>query len=51
MVRLKEDGNEVPEILGHFYNLMCNFFFVLAGVINQRAVVTEVPFISKSYGK
>jgi len=30
---------------------MCNFFFVLTLVVNQRRGLTEVSFRSKSYGK
>ena len=51
MVRLEQDDVEVPEILKRFCNLMCNFFFVLAGVMNQRAGVVEIPFESLSYGR
>ncbi len=51
MVRLKEDGVEVPDILDRFCNLMCNFFFVLAGVVNKRTGVKEIPFVSMSYGR
>ena len=51
MVRLEEDGVDVPDILKRFCNLMCNFFFVLAGVVNKRAGVVEIPFVSMSYGQ
>jgi hypothetical protein len=32
-------------------NLMCNFFFVLTLVVNQRRGFAETYFTSKSYGK
>ena len=51
LVRLEEHGVNVPAILGRFCNLLCNLFFVIAGVINQREANTEPPFESKSYGK
>jgi cob(I)alamin adenosyltransferase len=51
LVRLEEQGVNAPAILGRFCNLLCNVFFVLAGVINQRDGIVESPFISKSYGK
>ena len=50
MVRLEEHGAKVPAILGRFCNLLCNLFFVLAGVVNHRDGNTEPPFESKSYG-
>ena len=50
MVRLEEHGVKVPAILGRFCNLLCNLFFVLAGVVNHRDGNTEPPFESKSYG-
>ncbi len=51
MVRVDEEGVEVPDILHRFCNLLCNFFFVLALTINQRQSVTERSFVSESYGR
>ena len=51
MVRVDQEGIEVPLILPRLCNMMVNFFFVLTLVINQRRGVEEVPFLSKSYGK
>lgn len=51
MVRLEEQDVSVPVILRRFCNLLCNVFFVLAGVVNHREDNDETPFISKSYGK
>jgi len=50
MVRIDQEGIEVPELLHRFCNLLCNFFFVLAVVINHRAGFEEASFVSKSYG-
>ncbi len=51
MVRIDEEGIEVPDILHRFCNLLCNFFFVVALCLNQRAGFIEQPFSSKSYGR
>ncbi|CDZ94475.1 Cob(I)yrinic acid a,c-diamide adenosyltransferase [Pseudomonas saudiphocaensis] len=51
MVRVDQEGIEVPLILPRLCNMMVNFFFVLTLVINQRRDIDEVPFVSKSYGK
>lgn len=50
LVRVEQAGIEVPDILQRLLNMLCNFFFVLTLVINQRRGVSEVPFQSKSYG-
>jgi ATP:cob(I)alamin adenosyltransferase len=50
MVRVEQEGKEVPMVLPRICNLMCNFFFTLTLVINQRRGESEVPFVSKSYG-
>lgn len=50
MVRIEQEGREIPMVLPRLCNMMCNFFFVLTLVINQRRGVDEIPFISKSYG-
>lgn len=51
MVRVDQEGIEVPAILPRLCNMMVNFFFVLTLVINQRRGIDEVPFVSKSYGR
>lgn len=51
MVRVDQEGKDVPPELPRLCNLMCNFFFTLTLVINQRRGHPETPFISKSYGK
>jgi len=50
LVRVDEEGREVPPILPRLCNLMCNFFFFLALVLNQRQGFEETAFVSKSYG-
>lgn len=50
MVRVEEAGVEVPEVLPRFCNILCNLFFAMILVINQRRDQTEVAFVSKSYG-
>jgi len=51
MVRIDQEGIEVPDTLHRFCNLLCNFFFVLTLYINQQSGFKEVPFASKSYGR
>ena len=51
MVRADQEGKEVPPELPRLCNLMCNFFFTLTLVINQRRGHIETPFISQSYGR
>lgn len=50
MVRIEQEGHQIPMVLPRFCNLMCNFFFVLSLVINHRRGQGEISFISKSYG-
>jgi cob(I)alamin adenosyltransferase len=50
LVRVDQEGKEVPAILPRLCNLMCNFFFVLTLVVNQRRGFVETAFVSKSYG-
>jgi len=50
MVRLDQEGVEVPDILHRLCNLMCNLFFVLTLYINQKRGFREVSFESRSYG-
>ena len=49
MVRVEQEGREIPEILPRICNLLCNLFFAMTLCVNQRRGVEEVPFISKSY--
>ncbi|THF58653.1 ATP--cob(I)alamin adenosyltransferase [Pseudothauera rhizosphaerae] len=50
MVRIEQEGREIPMVLPRLCNLMCNFFFVLTLVINRRRGLDETLFASKSYG-
>lgn len=50
MVRVEQEGKEIPMVLPRMCNLMCNFFFALTLVINKRRGVEEILFVSKSYG-
>lgn len=50
LVRVDEEGKEVAPILPRLCNLMCNFFFYLTLVLNQRRGFIETEFVSKSYG-
>lgn len=50
MVRIEAAGIAVPELLPRFCNILCNLFFAMILVINQRRGDTEVAFVSKSYG-
>jgi len=49
MVRVEQEGKEVPEILGYFTNAMCNLFFFMTLMVNQRTNTPYVAFESKSY--
>jgi cob(I)alamin adenosyltransferase len=50
MVRLYEqEGLEIPEQLHRFCNVLCNYFFTLTVVVNQRRGEPEIPFESESY--
>lgn len=51
MVRLEQEGREIPMVLPRMCNLMCNFFFTLTLVINKRRGLDETPFVSKSYSR
>lgn len=50
LVRVEQEGREIPPVLPRLCNVMSNFFFTLTLVVNQRRGVEEVPFVSKSYG-
>lgn len=50
MVRLHdEEGIEIPDVLHHFCNVLCNYLFTLTIVINNARGEKEIPFISESY--
>lgn len=51
LVRVEAEGTPVGDILPRFFNICCNFFFVLTQVVNQRLGVFEPEFVSLSYGK
>jgi cob(I)alamin adenosyltransferase len=51
LVRVEQQGAEIPMIVPRFLNLVCNFCFVLTQVINKRRGLLEPEFISKSYGR
>lgn len=51
LVRVDQEGIDVPLILPRMCNLMCNFFFILTLVINKRRGFEETAFHSLSYGK
>lgn len=51
LVRLEQEGTEIPGVLPRFCNLLCNLCFTLTVVVNKRRGVTEPVFVSKSYGK
>lgn len=51
MVHLEREENKaIDMLLPRLCNLLCNFFFVLTLVINQRRGLIEPAFISRSYG-
>ncbi|WP_370679229.1 hypothetical protein [Comamonas sp. GB3 AK4-5] len=49
MVRVEQEGREVPAVLPRACNLLCNLFFAMTLAVNQRRDVVEVAFESKSY--
>ena len=51
LVRVDQEGIEVPMLLPRFCNLLCNLFFILTLVINKDRGLSETLFISKSYGR
>ena len=51
LVRVEQEGKDVPMIVARMCNLMCNFLFILTLVINQRRGYAEPTFVSKSYGQ
>lgn len=51
LVRVEQEGREIPQVLPRLLNLMCNFFFVCTLVVNRRRGTPELAFVSKSYGR
>lgn len=51
LVRVEQEGREIPTVLPRLLNLMCNFFFVCTLLVNRRRGLQEVEFVSKSYGR
>lgn len=51
LVRVDQEGIQVPDLLPRFLNICCNFFFVLTQLLNQHAEVKEPNFKSLSYGR
>ena len=51
LVRVDEEGVEVTPLLPRFFNICCNFFFVLTLLLNQQSHTDEPAFVSLSYGK
>jgi ATP:cob(I)alamin adenosyltransferase len=49
LVRLEQEGKEIPQIVSRFCNIVCNLLFAMTLVINHRRHLTEVPFESLSY--
>ena len=49
LVRVEQEGRDIPFIVPRFCNLVCNVLFALTVVINKRRGVEEVEFESKSY--
>ena len=49
MVRVAQEGREVPEVLPRICNALCNLFFLMTLTVNMRRGLEEVPFVSKSY--
>lgn len=49
LVRVEQEGREVPPVLPRLCNALCNLFFLMTLVVNLRRGVQEVPFVSKSY--
>lgn len=50
LVRVDEEGIDVPDVLPRLCHLFCNLFFIMTVVINRRRGVDEIPFESRSYG-
>lgn len=50
LVAIQKEGIEVDSLLYNFFNLLSNTFFQMALFENERDSVTEIEFVSKSYG-
>lgn len=49
LVRVQEEGVDVPQHIADYFNVLGNIFFTLSVLIIQARGETLVPFISKSY--
>lgn len=49
LYRHVQAGNEAPDILFDFMNLLSNYFFLLALKLNKLDGVDEIPFKSRNY--
>ena len=49
LVRVQEEGIDVPQHIADYFNVLGNIFFTLSVLIIQARGETLVPFISKSY--
>lgn len=49
LVRVREEGIDVPQHLADYFNVLGNLFFTMSILIIQARNETLVPFISKSY--
>ena len=49
LVRVEQEGIEIPPLIPRLLNLLCNLFFVLSRVVNRRRGLTEPSFVSLSY--
>lgn len=47
--RYKKNGNEVPDLLFNFFNLLSGYFFALAIKFNYDENIQEKEFVSKNY--
>lgn len=47
--RHKENGNEVPNLLFNFFNLLSGYFFSLSIKFNHDEGICEKEFVSKNY--
>jgi ATP:cob(I)alamin adenosyltransferase len=51
LVRIEQEGIEVPEALPRYTNVLTNLFFVMTRIINLRDEVEEPEYLSANYGK
>lgn len=51
LVRVEQEGREIPGVLPRLLNLMCNFLFAATLLVNRRRGQVEQEFVSLSYGR